>query len=214
MKRKQLNVRKRLVIERVPPKLSPPKPVDVSSLMHIPRRDVIEVHRIELIGKVPKQVADIRTFSPRKSRTQGDVPGVHRWLVKTGERHDPIESITEHLFTRLGNVVGVNMAFTKLMVIDGQVRLCSRIFVSGSRTLVHGAEILSTFLEDPDFVRDLTRENKNIAKQHVTLDDIDNALGPSIPVAPMYLDSRCDGCCCLMPTLAALIGTCSIGASL
>jgi len=138
------DTRKRLFIDYVPPQLSPTEPVDVSSLMHIPRSDVIKVHRTELIGKVPKQIADIKTFTPRKSRIQGDVPGVHRWLVKTGERHYPIESIREHLFTRLGNVVGVNMAFTKLMVVEGQVRLCSRIFVSGSRTLVHGAEILSS----------------------------------------------------------------------
>lgn len=177
MKKKQPDVRKRLFIERVPPQLSSAATIDISSLPHVPRRDIIRVHRLELIGKVPKQVADIRTFSPRKSRIQADVPGVHRWLVKTGERHYPIESITEHLLTRLGNVVGVNMAFTKLMVIEGQVRLCSRIFVSGSRALVHGAEILSKFLDDPTFVQDLTGKNKNIAKQHVTLSDIDEALG-------------------------------------
>lgn len=100
---------------------------------------------------------------------------MHRWIVKTGERHYPVESITEHLFTRMGNVLGMNMAFTRLMVIEGQIRLCSRLFVTKPEMLVHGAEILSTYLNDQKFVENLTRTNKAIAKQHVTVSDIDSA---------------------------------------
>ena len=47
----------------------------------------------------------------------------------------------EQLITRIGQCFCVNIAASKLRILDGQVRLLSRYFLKGGEQLTHGAEI-------------------------------------------------------------------------
>lgn len=54
--------------------------------------------------------------------------------------------------TRLGEILGLRMASSRLLVCDGQIRFLSRYFLRREESLVHGAEILGGYLADDKFV--------------------------------------------------------------
>ncbi len=69
-----------------------------------------------------------------------------------------MESITEYLLNRIGEVLGLEMAFSRLMVAGEQIRFLSRYFLTGNEQLVHGAQIFSGYLEDEELVEQIERE--------------------------------------------------------
>lgn len=80
-----------------------------------------------------------------------------RWqghIAKVGHKWYPCESITEHLMTRIGQVLGFQMAQSRLVQMKGQVRFLSEYFLRDNRDeLVHGAEIFGSYLDEPEFVK-------------------------------------------------------------
>ncbi len=110
--------------------------------------DVIEsnVYQIEnayLMGDAPKALIKI---------------GGYKYLAKTGHKWYPIESITEYLLNKLGEIFGLNMAESRLAVINSQIRFLSKWFLSETQTLIHGAEIFSNYLNDNEFVSEIERQ--------------------------------------------------------
>jgi len=84
-----------------------------------------------------------------------------RWpayIAKVGHQFYPAESITEQLMTRVGEVYGLRMAQSKLMICAGQLRFMSRYFLMQDQMLNHGADILSGWLEDETFVTGVAGE--------------------------------------------------------
>jgi hypothetical protein len=64
-----------------------------------------------------------------------------------GAKFYPMESITEQLNTRIGQAFGLNIAESKLRMIDGQVRFMSKYFLDRqNEQLTHGAEIFELSL--------------------------------------------------------------------
>ncbi len=72
------------------------------------------------------------------------------YIAKVRHKWYPIESVTEHLITRLGQVWGFEMASSKLYIVAGQLRFCSEFFLKKEQELVHGADILSRHLRETD----------------------------------------------------------------
>lgn len=98
-------------------------------------------------GDAPKDFIRIYEYGRcRKSNPKNWVG----YIAKIGHKWYPVESITEHLLTRLGQEWGFNMANSKLYVIAGQVRFCSEFFRKRDQELVHGADILSRYLQEAD----------------------------------------------------------------
>lgn len=96
-------------------------------------------------GDAPKQFLKIYKY--------GEAPksSIKHWtgyIAKTGHKWYPNESISEHFLTRVGQVLGLNMAESSLFKIRGQVRFCSRYFLNakGNQELVHGANIYAGYL--------------------------------------------------------------------
>ncbi|MBS1560739.1 MAG: HipA domain-containing protein [Bacteroidetes bacterium] len=146
----------------------------------------------EVTGKAPKQIVKIYVESVRQFLPEVIVSSSkQRWIpfiAKTGERFYPIESITEHLFTRIGQTLGLEMAETALAVLRGQLRLISRIFVppafapNRKQQLMHGAEVLTAYLDgDRPFVETITKHNKKQASSVIYIDDIFNAISHVFP---------------------------------
>jgi hypothetical protein len=82
------------------------------------------------------------------------------YIAKVGHQFYPAESLTEQLMTRIGESFGVDVARSRLMVCDGQLRFLSRHFLGGEdEILTHAAQILAGHLSDESFVERVA-ENK------------------------------------------------------
>lgn len=101
-----------------------------------------------------------------------------RYLMKFGDRHYPVESITEHLLTRLGMHIGLEMAETELAMIGGRLILLSKVFLSRRETLFHGAQILERHLMDEGFVTSIPYKQ---ARKYIYLEDIEAAMASVYP---------------------------------
>src|SRR6267143_868054 len=76
------------------------------------------------------------------------------YIAKVGSKFYPLESITEHLITRIGQAFGLNIADSKLRIIEGQVRFMSKYFLRRrSETLTHGAEIYEICLGKDNYAQ-------------------------------------------------------------
>jgi hypothetical protein len=99
----------------------------------------------KLSGDAPKDFIYIYEYGRCRKKNLKTYIG---YIAKIGHKWYPMESITEHLLTRLGQEWGFRIANSKLYVILGQVRFCSEFFRKSNQELVHGADILSIFLEE------------------------------------------------------------------
>ncbi|MDP9203247.1 MAG: HipA domain-containing protein [Gemmatimonadota bacterium] len=100
-------------------------------------------------GAAPKNF--IRVYDHTSGR-RTHPPSWPAYIAKVGHKWYPAESITEQLMTRLGEILGLRMANSRLMVCDGQIRFLSRYFLQREESLVHAAEILGGYLADDKFV--------------------------------------------------------------
>lgn len=97
------------------------------------------------------------------------------WIAKVGHKYYPNESITEHLLTRIGQSMGLNVADSQLMWFGGQLRFLSRYFLRRrGESLVHGAEIFAGYLSDRDFVEEV--EARDEARNLFTFQFVEDAL--------------------------------------
>ncbi len=96
------------------------------------------------------------------------------FIAKVGHKWYPNESITEHLITRIGQGLGLEMADSELRLADAQLRFCSRYFLKPKEILIHGAEIFIGYLEDKEFVEKL--ENAEDARNLFTFQVVEEAI--------------------------------------
>lgn len=122
----------------------------------IKTRDYV-VLDLSIGGDAPKNFLKMYEYGKAKRNK------IHKWpayIAKVGHKWYPIESITEHLMTRLGDSLGLNMADSKLAILKGQVRFLSRYFLKENETLVHGAQIFAGYLEDLVFVEEVEKQKQ------------------------------------------------------
>ncbi len=103
-------------------------------------------------GDAPKNFIRVYTYG----NARRDAP--HKWpayIAKVGHKWHPNESITEHLLTRIGQLLGLDMAQSSLRSAHGQVRFLSQYFLGPNQNLVHGTEIFAGYLEDEAFVKEV-----------------------------------------------------------
>ena len=114
-----------------------------------------------MTGDAPKDF--LRVYEYRKGCRRAKPKSWPKFIAKVGHKYYPNESITEHLITRIGQSLGLDIADSRLVHVQGQIRFLSRYFLSGTEYLVHGADIFASYLEDPDqeFVQSIEDENKS-----------------------------------------------------
>ncbi len=103
----------------------------------LPMEQVLLREDIVLAGDAPKQIGHIID-------SNGKVGSL--FIIKTPQYRYPVEAIYEHLFARLGQLVGIVTAETKLLCINGQIRLLSKYFLAKGQQLMHGTEIYSSLI--------------------------------------------------------------------
>ena len=99
---------------------------------------------LSIPGDAPKDFITDSEYRPgHRSRRQRR----ESYIAKVGSKFYPNESIAEQLNTRIGQAFGLNIADSKLRMIDGQVRFMSKYFlVRQNEQLTHGAEIFELSL--------------------------------------------------------------------
>lgn len=97
-----------------------------------------------ITGDAPKDFIRVRPSGVAGHGASGDMWPAY--IAKLGHKCYPSESVTEHLLTRIGQSLGLNMAESSLMETDGKIRFLSRYFLDNEQILVHGADIFDKYL--------------------------------------------------------------------
>jgi hypothetical protein len=112
---------------------------------------------VSVSGDAPKDFIAVYEYGDGRKVTMSAWP---TYIAKVGHKYYPNESITEHLMTRIGQLLGMEMAESRLMWVRGQLRFLSRYFLRPDESLVHGAEIFAGHLADKAFVTQVELEKR------------------------------------------------------
>jgi HipA-like C-terminal domain len=172
--------------------------LDWASLIPTLRRyEIQKVDFLSIPGMAPKDFVTDTEYRPghrsRKERTES-------YIAKVGSKFYPNESIAEHLVTRLGQIYGLNIADSKLRLVDGQVRFMSKYFLDRQREqLTHGAEIFELSLGKENYAEIAEkREESEYFTFQMTIEAIKEAFpGFEKKIVPGFVE---------MLTFDALIG--------
>lgn len=108
-------------------------------------------------GDAPKEFIRVYEFGKVRKKKKNRWTG---YIAKTGQKWYPAESITEYLLNKIGEILGLKMAESKLAFVGGQIRFMSKYFLKKDEILVHSAEILAGYLEgDIEFIDEVERQD-------------------------------------------------------
>jgi hypothetical protein len=138
----------------------------------IKRRNYFIIKDKSVGGDAPKEFIKLYEYREKHNvKKRNWTP----YIAKFGHKWYPNESITEHLIVRIGQVLGLKMADSKLVIINKQVRFLSRYFLnSDDEKLIHGEAIYSEYLEDKLFVEEI--ENQQFARELLTFQVAEKAI--------------------------------------
>ena len=132
------------------------------------REGYYKLGNITVSGNAPKDFIRIYEYGEARKNNPDKWPA---YIAKVGHKWYPNESITEQFMTRIGQVLGIKVADSKLMLAKGQLRFLSKYFLYAEKEqLVHGSEIFSAHFEDEEFVKqvDEADETKELFTFHLT----------------------------------------------
>lgn len=138
------------------------------------------VHEIPLDGEAPKDFIFVYEYKERSGIRRNNPKTWVPYIAKVARKHYATESIMEFLLNRLGEVFGLKMAESKLVVISNQIRFLSKYFLKeGEESLIHGAQIYSAYLNDKDFVTQI--EEERLSRDFFTLKFTEDAISHMFP---------------------------------
>lgn len=154
--------------------------IDAVGAPVVKQRDCIWVKGVTLTGDAPKGFVRIYDYQHGGKVRRKNPKTWPLYIAKTGHKWYPVESITEHMLNRLGVIFGINMAESRLGIINGQLRFLSKYFLNVEKeTLTHGAEIFAGYLEDQAFVESI--EEANLSRNLFTLQFVEKAVSKAFP---------------------------------
>lgn len=128
-----------------------------------------------MTGDAPKAFVRIYTYSKNNDYRKINIRRWPLYIAKTGHKWYPVESITERLLCRIGEVFGIRMAESDLAIMGGQIRFLSKYFLKGrDEELVHGAEIFAGYIGDEELVAQI--EEQALSRDMFTLQFVDKAV--------------------------------------
>jgi hypothetical protein len=146
-----------------------------SAIIHVKKHQYFIETNYEITGDAPKDFIRYYNFGSGRCR-KGKTSSWPLYIAKLGHKHYPIESITEYLLNRIGEVCGLEMAESKLVCIGGQIRFLSKYFLNkrNEQTLDHGANLYAGYLNDDSFVEQI--EEQDLSPDFFTVDFTKSAL--------------------------------------
>lgn len=162
----------------MPPLLARVKPEKDHSHKYLNNNAIATVKRHEYVikkgysigGDAPKELIGLYEYGEALKSARSKWP---LYIAKTARKWYPTESITEYLLYRLGCCLGMRMAPSKLVRINGQVRFLSKYFLSKGQQLLHGADIFANLL-NKEFVDVI--ENEKLERHFITVQSAREAL--------------------------------------
>jgi len=113
------------------------------------------VKRIALDGDAPKQFIKAYFYQRDGVVRKQNRKSWESFIAKTAAKWYPIESVTEYMINRIGQVMGLHMNEVRLIRANDQIRFLSKYFLSENERLIHGAEICGEHLGDMDFAKEI-----------------------------------------------------------
>jgi hypothetical protein len=111
---------------------------------------------LSIQGDAPKNFVCIKEYASGRRNRPSRWP---KYIAKLGSKSYPVESITEHLLTRIGQLCSIVVASSQLRFFNCQVRFLSRYFLGRNETLVHGIELFQGIL-DESMVKQIASERR------------------------------------------------------
>lgn len=131
-------------------------------------------------GDAPKDV--IKVYEYKNGKCRKDKPkSWTKYIAKIGHKWYPNESITEHYLTSIGVSFGIKIANSKLASIENYIRFMSEHFHSKDQELIHGANILSRFINESnnDWIDKMDKEKT--LRGEINILDVIHAIGDVFP---------------------------------
>lgn len=131
-------------------------------------------------GDAPKNFLAVYEYEQKSSIRKSNVESWPKYIAKVGHKWYPLESVNEFLFNQIGEQLGLNMAQSKLAMINGQLRFMSRYFLNHhNESLVHGAEIFAGYVEDLKLLEEI--EQQGLARKFFTFQFAEKAIRNVFP---------------------------------
>jgi hypothetical protein len=137
------------------------------------KKDSYTINNDSVGGDAPKNVINVYEYGKvKKSKPAKWI----KYIAKIGHKWYPNESITEQLLTDLGGCFSISIASSKLVYAENYIRFLSEHFHSNEQILEHGADILTSYMneENTTWIDVLDKEKK--LKSGVTIKDVITAL--------------------------------------
>lgn len=145
----------------------------------LPEKDYF-VKNFRLDGDAPKQFIKAYFHEDATCVKRNQRNSWCSYLAKTAEKWYPVESVTEYLMNRIGQVLGLHMNDCRLVKAAGQIRFLSRYFRGEGQRLVHGAEICGAYLEDMPLAEEIAKDKKS-ARELFTFQFVEASIRSAYP---------------------------------
>lgn len=83
---------------------------------------------VSIGGDAPKNFIALYSFERNSKVRKSNSKTWPRYIAKVGHKWYPLESINEYFFNRIGEVLNLRMAASKLVMANNQLRFLSRYF--------------------------------------------------------------------------------------
>lgn len=150
----------------------------ITTVQQLKRKDILVHKELTLQGDAPKQFVQIYPGYPQCFHKTNTCHWPY-YIVKTGHKWYPLESVTEFLLNQLGVIFGLDMAESGIAIVTGQLRFLSKYFLSKDEELIHGAEIFAGYMQDMTLVEEI--EEKGLSRDLFTLQFVERAIKSAFP---------------------------------
>jgi hypothetical protein len=130
-------------------------------------------------GDAPKSFISLYEYSEDSQVRKCNPSSWPKYIAKVGHKWYPLESINEYLFNQIGEVLGLNMASSKLIIAGKQLRFLSRYFLNRNESLEHGAQIFAGYISDKEWVEQI--EQQGLARKFFTFQFAETAIEKMFP---------------------------------
>ena len=142
----------------------------------------------EMHGDAPKDFLRVREYAKGKSSFPNRPQKWPAYIAKVGSKWYPIESVTEHLITRIGQVCEIDITDSRLCIVGKQARFLSRYFLDDScERLVHGLDLFRRFLDEETI---LSIEKTPRERQEYTFQFVERCLDAWFPTQALEFKTQ------------------------
>lgn len=130
-------------------------------------------------GDAPKNFIALYEYSKDSGIRKSNSKTWPKYIAKVGHKWYPLESINEYLFNQIGEVLGLKMASSRLIMAGDQLRFLSKYFLKENESLEHGAQIFAGYIADQQWVESI--EQQGLAREFFTFQFAETAIKTTFP---------------------------------